>query len=145
MNESKPCPQCKDIKPLKDFAKRQSCCKTCHAINANKYRLANPAKYLWTVAKHRAKEKQIDFNITLDDIIIPEKCPVLGIEIKRAHGHNTHKPNSPSIDRINNLLGYVKGNVRVISLKANYLKSNATLEELEKIVNDLRQIVNKQI
>jgi hypothetical protein len=46
--------------------------------------------------------------------------------------------NSPSLDRIDTSKGYVKGNVWVISWRANKLKSDATLAELESIVLALR-------
>ena len=73
----------------------------------------------------------------MSDIFIPEACPLLGIEItKNIVGQPTH--NSPSLDRIDNRLGYVKGNVWVISHRANTLKSNASLEELERLVSNLR-------
>jgi hypothetical protein len=38
-----------------------------------------------------------------------------------------------SLDRIKNSRGYVPGNVLVISLRANLLKGQATLAELQKI------------
>lgn len=47
--------------------------------------------------------------------------------------------NSPTIDRINPKLGYIKGNVWVISNKANRFKNDATLEELELLVANLRR------
>jgi hypothetical protein len=46
---------------------------------------------------------------------------------------------SPTLDRIDNAKGYVKGNVCVISKKANTMKNNATPEEVRKLseyVND---------
>ena len=44
----------------------------------------------------------------------------------------------PSLDRIDGAKGYVKGNVRVISHRANMLKNDATIEELELVLKDLR-------
>lgn len=55
------------------------------------------------------------------------------------HGHSGYFDDSPSIDRIIPELGYTKGNIRVISNRANLLKSNATIEELQKVINDLRR------
>jgi hypothetical protein len=82
--------------------------------------------------KQRAKEKGLDFNLTIEDITVPEYCPILGLKLQPSEGTFSHS--SPSVDRINNTKGYVKGNVWVISRRANVLKSDATFEELKKIV-----------
>jgi len=48
------------------------------------------------------------------------------------------KDNSPSLDRLDNTKGYIKGNIVVISNKANRLKGDATLQELERLVEWLK-------
>ena len=80
--------------------------------------------------------KQLEFNIELIDIIIPEMCPILGIKLNKSN--NTTSPNSPSLDRIDSSKGYIKGNVIVISHRANTIKSNGTAEEHEKIAKFIR-------
>lgn len=93
---------------------------------ANKeFRQKNPEKYMVTAAKRRAKVKGWEFNITHEDVKIPKFCPYLGIELKYLGGDS-----APSLDRIDPLKGYVKGNVQVISMKANTMKSSATQDEL---------------
>lgn len=82
-------------------------------------------------AKRRAREFGIPCTITKDDIIVPDFCPVLGIKLSVGDG-NSHDA-SPSLDRIYPALGYIQGNVMVISHKANTIKNNATVEELEKV------------
>ena len=59
---------------------------------------------------------------------IPEFCPILGIPLIRVGTIATD--NSPSIDRIDSTKGYIKGNVQVISKKANTLKNSSSLSEL---------------
>lgn len=86
-------------------------------------------------AKNRAKKNGRDFLIGLKDIVIPQRCPILNIPLQTG---SLEKANSPSLDRIDNTKGYVPGNVAVISFKANTLKNNGTLEELEAIVNWLK-------
>ena len=71
-----------------------------------------------------------------DDIVIPAVCPLLGLSLRLNTGVVGH--DSPSIDRIDSTRGYVPGNVWVISHRANTLKSNATIAELEMLVRNLR-------
>lgn len=86
---------------------------------------------LYYGAKKRAKEQGIEFKITPEDIFIPDVCPVLGMPLERSVGKAS--PNSPSLDRIIPELGYVPGNVRVISMRANAIKNDANLDELLKV------------
>ena len=88
---------------------------------------------LCSIAKQRAKKRNVEFSITKDDIEIPELCPILGLKLKMNNG-NGHggKDDSYSLDRIDNSKGYVKGNIQVISHKANSMKFTASPEELIK-------------
>ena len=69
-------------------------------------------------------------------------CPALGI--KMMVGTN-EKGNwrSPSLDRIIPELGYVKGNVVIVSFKVNRVKNNSSLEELTKITNFYEGVFEK--
>lgn len=88
----------------------------------------NYCENLIRVTRKRAIENNIPFNITIEDIFIPELCPILGIPIKRADKYQSN--NSPSLDKFIPELGYVKGNVWIVSAKANRLKSNLNKDEL---------------
>lgn len=88
----------------------------------------------WERAQRRAKDKGIPFSIATSDIIIPEKCPILGLPLD--YRTTEHVPN---LDQIIIGKGYVPGNVAVISARANRIKNDATLEELELIVEWLRK------
>ena len=107
---------------------------------ALKKRHADPEKRqrdLLGKLKTRAKQRGIEFDLTLDDIIIPERCPVLGIPLAFTVGEGLKgmaNEAAPSVDRFDNSRGYVKGNVRVISNRANLLKGSASLAEMERIV-----------
>jgi len=82
-------------------------------------------------AKRRAKKSGVPFALTPEDITIPEVCPALGLPLEQSRGEAA--PCSPSLDRIIPELGYVPGNVCVISYRANTLKRDATWDELKKL------------
>ena len=93
------------------------------------YSQKNPQKILLLSAKHRSIKKGVPCTIIEEDIHIPAVCPVLGIPIEKrfnADGKKGAYPNSPSLDRIDNLKGYEKGNIQVISSKANSMKNSAS-------------------
>lgn len=92
--------------------------------------------YMLKDAKRRAKDKGLEFSLTEEDILIPEFCPVTGLKLQRHE--KCLRWDSPSLDRIDNSKGYVKGNVAVISNKANMLKKNSTIEEVEKLLTYMR-------
>jgi hypothetical protein len=82
-------------------------------------------------AKGRAKRKGIPFNLKPEDIVIPNTCPVLGIPLVR--GIKIIHNGSPQLDRIIPQLGYVRGNVIVISKLANCIKQNATPDQIIQV------------
>jgi hypothetical protein len=104
---------------------------------------------LWRKARDRAIQHtdksdvplEAWFNIKPQDILIPEICPVLGIPMTSGP---KLLPSSSSLDRIDSKKGYIKGNIQVISHRANTLKSNATLKELELVIAHLRKSVSRE-
>jgi hypothetical protein len=95
----------------------------------------DPQHYLWYVARTRSRQKSTEFTITKEDVIIPEICPILDIPLTKGDGY---LPNSMSLDRVDNTKGYIPGNVRVISRKANLMKSSLTLDVLEKLIKYIK-------
>lgn len=90
------------------------------------------SRYFLNNIRRRCKVKGIPFNLTLEDLVIPAVCPVLGIPLVKRQGR--FADSSPSVDRIIPDIGYLKGNVQIISYRANRIKCHATLDELRKIV-----------
>ena len=88
-------------------------------------------------AKKRAQEAGQLFLLNRSDIVIPDYCPLLGIPLFKCAGRAG--PNSPSLDRIDPVKGYVPDNVWVISWRANQIKRDATLQELKQIVAGLEK------
>lgn len=100
---------------------------------ADRDRIENPKLLIWRRRRKKAHTLGIEFTITVDDFEIPEYCPILGIKLEMHKGKP--KSNSPSLDRINNDLGYIPGNVRIISKEANRMKSNITVGVLKRILD----------
>ena len=101
-------------------------------------RLRNPIRALIRGAKQRAAAKGLEFNLEQKDFEPnPEYCPVFGTKLIYGR-RGRQQPDSPSLDRFDNSKGYTKDNVRVISLRANTLKADGRLEEMEKIVEYMR-------
>lgn len=101
-----------------------------------------PEYQAYTHARKNASKRGRDFDITVHDLHVPEICPLLAIPIKTFPGRLCD--NSASVDRIDTTKGYVKGNVWVVSNKANRIKSNATLAELEMLVSNLRLEIERR-
>ena len=151
------CKECQSIKNKKYIDKNKAKIKASKSnwykqnrnvvITKNKIkRKTNPVNQLISVIKHRANNKNLPFNLTKEDIVIPEYCPVLGLRLEVADG--LAKDNSPSIDRIIPNLGYVRGNIQVISNLANKMKTNASIEHLllfSKWVLKTFEVVNEQV
>lgn len=116
-------------------------CKACSKTNERTYTVNNQVAVWFKCKRNSAKHKGIEFTITLQDILpIPDKCPVLDIPLKFYQGRGSRGffQDSISLDRIDPSKGYIKGNVRVISGRANSLKNDASLEEIERIYNYMK-------
>ena len=120
-------------------------CKKCSARirqvqKLNKDWKEDAAKLLYKNIKSRCKQTGREFSIDLEDIIIPEKCPVFGFDLKREDKKTWMF--APSVDRIDSSKGYIKGNITVVSRRANILKRDATVEELELLLNYYKTLRN---
>jgi hypothetical protein len=141
--EVKVCDKCGLPRRLRSFAPyasgvRRTTCNWCRKpgysspARNKKWRLNNPKKVMFFAARDRARRNGSEFSITAEDIPdFPEYCPILGMRLEVAEaGRGFASPNSPSLDRIDSSLGYVPGNLQVISNRANWLKGDSTLQEL---------------
>jgi len=134
----KRCSRCKEEKSLSEFyindnkGNHRPECKICYKRNKRKLHKKDPRCEMLRAARKRAKEKHLPFDITIEDLIISEVCPVLDIPLSVG---TWNSPNSPTLDRVIPSLGYVKGNVMVISRKANTIKNDATPQELRRIAD----------
>src|SRR5678815_1553277 len=118
-------------KPCRNRYHREYQRRTGHSKKEYHSRKKNPASYIYRNVKNRAHYNKIPFDLTPADIVIPTHCPILGFELTAPGSGQCGR--SPSVDRLIPELGYVRGNIAIISLKANQLKNNATAAELERI------------
>lgn len=94
------------------------------------WKAKNPEEGMLISIRARCKELGHSFNLTKEDILIPTHCPILGIKLDW-----NDRNSKPSVDRVIPSLGYVKGNICIISMKANTLKSDGTAEQHRAIAD----------
>jgi hypothetical protein len=160
-NNSQICLKCKIKKPLNDFYKNgcfddglpkyRSTCKSCILLmSPEKHKETYSEKiikkhssyknYISTLLNHSSKRRK-EFNIDIQYLIdLYESqnglCNISGVKMTYDHGK---KATNISIDRINNNIGYVKGNIQLTCYIANIMKSTFSIIDFmdfcEKIVN----------
>lgn len=136
------CIKCKKEKDMSFFNNDSNICMLCIDKRKKKkmtyeehkiYHMKNYEAFIIRMTRHRAKKSNIPFNITKEDIIIPNYCPILGIPLDRRD-----RDHSPSLDKVIPSKGYTKENIAIISMKANRLKNNASVDDLEKILKYMK-------
>lgn len=143
------CNKCKETKPITEFRlrndtkKHRAECRQCSRIIEkaryqtkrelvsiqSRHKREDTVWRLLKGAKSTAKRKGLEYNITEDDIVIPEYCPYLLVPLTNIQGQGFVSDNA-SIDRIDSSKGYIKGNIQIISRRANSMKNDATQEQL---------------
>ena len=91
-------------------------------------------KVILNKAKRRSKQKNIEFNLTLADLIKIKNntCPILGCEILYKSGVDYKR--SASLDRIDPNKGYVPDNVKIVSFEGNALKNKNNIDSIIALV-----------
>lgn len=150
---AKYCSGCKSDKALELFSKNRrmkdgyaNWCKDClkslwqrpeNKLRRKERRIEDYARTLFVETRSRAKASGIPFDLDIADLEIPIACPITGAPLVVSLGGRTD--NTPTVDRKNPELGYVKGNVFVVSWIANKIKSDQTDPSLfEAIARYLR-------
>lgn len=136
--KEKICTICKKEKSCQEFAKNRKQCKHC--------RNNSPARIIQTLfdnAKRRAKEKNIEFTIAKEDIILPEYCPVFPwVKLEKSEG-KYQSAKSYTVDRIDPTKGYTKNNIAIISWRANELKCDGKFYEIRAIYEYMLKEIEK--
>lgn len=105
------------------------------------WRTRHPEQYLWHSARDHAqrhKPRPLVFRIEVADLLpLPKFCPVLHIRLEYATVSGTGRGRRPdaraTVDRMDNTKGYVTGNIKIISWRANRIKNDATGDELRAL------------
>lgn len=130
------CKRCGEDKEAKHFSPHIRCksgydisrCKKCKKSLVD-WEAIPLEKRMYNRTKFRAKKFNREFSISLEDIVFPTHCPIFGRPFIYGDHDWTY-----SIDRIDNSKGYIKGNIVIVSNKANRLKNDASIDDLKKIV-----------
>jgi hypothetical protein len=134
---TKTCSVCLITKPIEQFHidknfkdGRRKECGECKCRKRREARKSYSRKERFHDLKKRAKSRCAEFNLEPSDIDWVSICPVLGVELNYIDGDKYGRRFSPSVDRIDPKKGYTKGNVMVMSNRANAMKSDASPKEL---------------
>jgi len=148
------CNKCKIEKTIDNFAQRSNekyrkgayrgTCKDCHNQKQREWhkhhQINNYFRYKCTKVKAKSKRLGIEFDLTPEylESIWSGKCPVSGNTL--IQGAEKDSKDSAELDRIIPKLGYVQGNVAFLSAKVNRLKNDATVDQLEKLLEWLKKV-----
>lgn len=98
------------------------------------FRCVNVVKNLRYLCQKQGLAFNLDNDYLLNELPLPSNCPILGLPLDRSTPD--HKP---TLDRLREGDGFVKGNVRWVCSKALRIKENATVSEVEAVAKDMRQ------
>lgn len=144
-DDKKECRGCLETKSLNEFPARKDrsgklrpYCKNCsNNISRKRYeahRRTNPFKLRATRARARSLWLNKPCDLTADylESIWTGVCPVLKIPLKWTT--DRYDESAAELDRFVPELGYVKGNVHFLSRKANRLKNNSSIQDIENLL-----------
>jgi hypothetical protein len=116
-------------------------------VDRRKRKVVDPKRHWASVAvnnsRARAKTKGLDHTLTVEQLLplCVGVCPALGCEL--TYGNDRSLWYAAALDRIDNDRGYTADNVWVISMRANRIKTDATVEEIEAVAGALRLLIDK--
>ncbi len=141
------CRYCMRLRNIKWHAENKERSLSLNKKAVSKYRSSDNVRALLKSAKDRARTAGMKFSLLAQDILIPKFCPVLGIELTyglgRGMGQSLEiRDSRASIDRIDNSKGYTAGNIVIVSYRANRIKSDACVDELKRIYEYYRSLLD---
>ena len=144
------CKTCETEKPFSEFHinKRQrygyaNNCKECRSASQHTRYQQNWFNSTYVLKKSYCRKNGIPFDLTPEYLqaIWTDECPVFKTPFEK---HDKRSSWSPALDRIDPSKGYTQGNVVYISARANRIKYDASISELERIVDWYKTITTSQ-
>jgi hypothetical protein len=136
----------KNLKQLKTIQRRRELAHyTSHF--AKMYGISETqAQAMYENARERFDNKRRDclshskpFTIQFSELVFPTHCPILGLKLDY-WAENYRDDAYPSFDRTNPALGYVTGNVQIVSWRANRIKNDGSASEHRQIADYLDKL-----
>ena len=91
--------------------------------------------------KPKTASSRRELSIEYYKSLLVTHCPLLGIELTYDAYTGPTPQNYASLDRIDPTKGYVPGNVQILSFRANTLKADASIEELELLIKNWKALM----
>ncbi|MBL4574834.1 MAG: hypothetical protein JKY51_01880, partial [Opitutaceae bacterium] len=111
--------------------------KTALAASVTAYYTKNYAKRLIVTSKRAAKDKGFQHNLSeahLKNQLATGKCQVTGLPVSSNIGTGQKRgAYSPSLDRVDNNVGYIDSNVRIVSWQYNLAKGKFSDRDLNNL------------
>lgn len=133
------CANCNGLKPAEDFIKHGAKCRLCRRVERRAAHERDPRKAMLDSARRRAAKTGLKFALRLDDLVVPKRCPYLGLAL-RPNGKTGSRDSSPSLDRIDPRRGYEAGNVQITSLAFNRAKGSLAPDQLVRMAKSILKL-----
>lgn len=123
------------------YTKNGSCFGCTLENQFKRSRASDPRHYMVKNASYRARARGVPFDITYQDIVIPESCPCCNVRLipksERLVRMKTGAFDTPSLDRKVPHLGYVRGNIGILCMACNAKKAGIDEQMLKFLVDYL--------
>lgn len=162
------CKDCGETNPEQFYTNNKGRCKQCTSTRNNHryHSLNDPDKetykdrskawqddnillYRWRSARNRAAKKGLMFSITEQDILAlwwqqDGLCYYTRQPMKHKRDDSSRGPStqSVSLDRLDNNMGYVSGNVVLCLASVNTMKNTMTLQEFKELITILSKRID---
>lgn len=140
-NKDFKCQYCGETNPSKFYSGSHITCKKCKEKIKRDKELNDLHKWLYTKSYKSARDRGLEFDLTEEYIL---EC----LEFQKYKCYYTNKPfgddkfNVPSVDRIDNSKGYIKGNICICRGGINICKNNLSMKNFKEMITNLYNNIN---